>query len=335
VVFFYGGNALKPVGIIPNPASGKDIRRLVAYGSVFDNNEKVNIVRRVILGLDAMGVKDIFIMPDYFGIGVRAIEDLKVSSTITFLDMKKDNTQNDSARAAELLNELGVACIITLGGDGTNRVVAKTCAATPLLPISTGTNNVFPSMVEGTLAGMAAGFTAIDSSGRPDFIKQAPRLNIKYGSEIVDMALIDIVVSKPGFIGSRAVWDISTLQEIFLSRAEPGNIGFSSIGGNISELPSTNGKGIHITIGPGSHEIKAPIAPGLIRSVPVKTYRLFEPGEELPLAHTPAMIALDGERERIERKKTRVTVEIDLHGPWVIDIPQALRQAAKRRLFHT
>jgi len=50
---------LKPVGIIANPASGKDIRRLVAYGSVFDNNEKVNVVRRVILGLDSMGVKEI------------------------------------------------------------------------------------------------------------------------------------------------------------------------------------------------------------------------------------------------------------------------------------
>jgi predicted polyphosphate/ATP-dependent NAD kinase len=33
------------VGIIANPASGRDIRRLVAHGSVFDNNEKVNIVR--------------------------------------------------------------------------------------------------------------------------------------------------------------------------------------------------------------------------------------------------------------------------------------------------
>ncbi|MDI9377286.1 MAG: ATP-NAD kinase, partial [Synergistota bacterium] len=31
------------VGIIANPASGKDIRRLVAHGSVFDNIEKVNI----------------------------------------------------------------------------------------------------------------------------------------------------------------------------------------------------------------------------------------------------------------------------------------------------
>ena len=40
------------VGIIANPASGKDIRRLVAHGSVFDNDEKANIVRRVLLGLE-------------------------------------------------------------------------------------------------------------------------------------------------------------------------------------------------------------------------------------------------------------------------------------------
>ena len=35
------------VGIIANPASGKDIRRLVAFGSVFDNEEKVSIVPAV------------------------------------------------------------------------------------------------------------------------------------------------------------------------------------------------------------------------------------------------------------------------------------------------
>jgi len=324
---------LKPVGIIANPASGKDIRRLVAYGSVFDNNEKVNIVKRVILGLDAMSVKNVFFMPDYFGIGVRAIEDLDVSLKTNFLDMKIENTQDDSALSADILNKLGVACIITLGGDGTNRVVAKTCAETPLLPISTGTNNVFPSMVEGTLAGMAAGVAAMNSSSRHDFIKQVPRLVLKYGPEIVDIALIDVVVSKPGFIASRAVWDISSLQEVFLSKAEPGNIGFSSIGGHISDLLPADGKGVHIIIGPGQHKVKAPIAPGLIRSVPIKSYRLFDPGEKIPLLHTPAMIALDGERERIEGKKKQVTVEIDLKGPWVIDIPRALQLAAKQRLF--
>lgn len=78
---------------------------MVAYGSVFDNNEKVNIVRRVVLGLDAMGVKDVFFMPDYFGIGVRAIEDLEVSLKANFLDMKIDNTPDDSTRAADILDQ--------------------------------------------------------------------------------------------------------------------------------------------------------------------------------------------------------------------------------------
>jgi predicted polyphosphate/ATP-dependent NAD kinase len=44
------------VGIIANRASGKDIRRLVAFGSVCDNEEKVSIVRRILLGLEAAGV---------------------------------------------------------------------------------------------------------------------------------------------------------------------------------------------------------------------------------------------------------------------------------------
>jgi hypothetical protein len=43
------------VDIISNPASGKDIRRFVAFGSVFDNQERVRIMRRRLLGLAAMG----------------------------------------------------------------------------------------------------------------------------------------------------------------------------------------------------------------------------------------------------------------------------------------
>ena len=64
--------------------------------------------------------------------------------------MNIEGNQKDSTRASEILDNMGVACIITLGGDGTNRVVAKACKETPLLPISTGTNNVFPFMIEGT-----------------------------------------------------------------------------------------------------------------------------------------------------------------------------------------
>ena len=36
------------IGIIANPASGKDIRRLVSYATTIDNQEKVNIVKRIV-----------------------------------------------------------------------------------------------------------------------------------------------------------------------------------------------------------------------------------------------------------------------------------------------
>ena len=49
---------MKSIGIIANPASGKDIRRLVAYGSVFDNFEKTNIVKRILKALDALQVDE-------------------------------------------------------------------------------------------------------------------------------------------------------------------------------------------------------------------------------------------------------------------------------------
>ena len=159
------------VGIIANPASGRDIRRLVAYGTVFDNNEKMAIVRRVLLGLEAVGITQVAYMPEReFGILPRAINGLtgrQQGSTLhTFpLSMPVLATSTDSTRAARMLAEIGAGCIITLGGDGTNRAVARGCGTVPLVPISTGTNNVFPTFLEGTIAGMAAGLVATGQAG--------------------------------------------------------------------------------------------------------------------------------------------------------------------------
>ena len=56
------------IGIIANPASGKDIRRLVTHASVYDNLEKAHILRRVFLALDAVGIQEVTYMPDYDGL---------------------------------------------------------------------------------------------------------------------------------------------------------------------------------------------------------------------------------------------------------------------------
>ena len=42
------------IGIIANPSSGKDIRRLVADADGIDNQHKANIVRRVLRGIAAI-----------------------------------------------------------------------------------------------------------------------------------------------------------------------------------------------------------------------------------------------------------------------------------------
>jgi len=144
------------VGIIANPASGRDIRRLVAHGTVFDNNEKTAIIRRVLVGLASVGVMRVAYMPEHdFGIVPRALAERSGQRSSTYatlavepLTMPLTGTSADSTFAATLLAEAGASCIITLGGDGTNRAVAKGSRAVPLIAISTGTNNVFPSLLK-------------------------------------------------------------------------------------------------------------------------------------------------------------------------------------------
>jgi len=224
---------MSKVGIIANPASGKDIRRLVSQATVISNNEKTNIMKRVILGLDSVGVDEVLIMPDYYGLGIRALEDLNhppLYSKILFLDIEIEGTQEDSIQAAQRMGEAQVDCIVTLGGDGTNRVVSKTCKEVPLIPISTGTNNVFPVMNEGTTAGMAAGILARKVVDERIVTTTMKKLKISAEGKEKDLALIDAVVVTEHFIGARAIWDLKRVKQVLLTRAEPGSIGLSSIG---------------------------------------------------------------------------------------------------------
>ena len=56
------------VGILVNPASGRDVRRLVAKASVFQNTEKCNMVYRILGALGILGVEEVFMMPDVGGV---------------------------------------------------------------------------------------------------------------------------------------------------------------------------------------------------------------------------------------------------------------------------
>jgi len=327
---------MSKVGIIANPASGKDIRRLVAYASLIDNREKTNLVRRIMLGIDSTGVDEILIMPDYYGLGSRALSGLRcenIGARVSILDMAICGTQEDSTTAIRLMRELGVGCVVTVGGDGTNRAVAKGDRSIPLVPVSTGTNNVFPLMVEATTAGIAAGIVARGIIGLGDVVSTHKRLIvIKNGNE-GEMALIDVVVLDQPFVGSRAIWNLSEVKQIICTRAEPDSIGLSCIGGCVCPVGPDDDYGLYLKLGEGNLRARAAVLPGAIEEIGIQEFRLIALGEEVELTHKPCLIAMDGEREMWVRATDEVKVRLERDGPRVVDVNQAVRKAASQGFF--
>ena len=212
------------------------------------------------------------------------------------MDMPLTYTSQDSTRAAELMNGRDVGCIVTLGGDGTNRDVAKKSGHIPLVPVSTGTNNVFPVMVEATAVGLAAGIAARKLVDEQDTIKRHKRLAVIRDGQEIDMALIDAVVLNQLFVGARAIWELSEVRQIVCTRAEPTNMGMTAIGGNLCPVGPDDARGIYLSLGNGHLKVKAAVLPGVVYEVGIAEWRLLEPGDGVTVEHKPSVIALDGER---------------------------------------
>jgi predicted polyphosphate/ATP-dependent NAD kinase len=295
---------MSTVGIIANPASGKDIRRLVAHASVYDNQEKANIVEGALKGLNR-------------------------SPEVVPLTMDTWGDERDSTEAARHFCRMGVGCIITLGGDGTNRAVAKGCGDVPLVAVSTGTNNVFPSMIEGTVAGLAAGLAVRRMVEVEKLSYVAKRLEVLVDGELAEIALIDVAVCTELFLGSRAVWDPSRISEIILARAEPDSIGMSSIGGFLHPLGPLDPQGMYVKLGRGNTSVLAPVGPGLISRVYTREYRLLSLGEEVLLTPAACTIAVDGERQMEVYQRQEVRVRLSKRGPRVVDVKKCMQEAGR------
>ena len=340
------------VGIIANPAASKDIRRLVAQGRVVPDWEKVNIVRRVLLGLQAVGVRRVVAMPDSSHLVERARDDSRLSLELALLEMPARYEEGDTIRAAGMMHDLSVNCLVILGGDGTNRAVVRGCATLPLVAISTGTNNVFPAMVEGTLAGLAAGMLARGDLDLGRVSVTSKTLTVYVDGEYRDMALVDVALSRERFVAARAIWDTGTLHEVFLTRAEPASIGLSSIGAQLQPLSLADEGGLHYRLagpdtgGPGSTAdnpgpegqpdsqiVLAPIAPGIVHQVPVSSWRRLANGERVAVERRHCTVALDGERAFTVTPSQLLEVSVERNGPPVVQVEAALHEAASRGLL--
>jgi hypothetical protein len=326
---------MSSVGIIANPASGKDLRRIISSGLTVTNAVKENAVQRMLLAMDALGVERALIMPDRSNLARRVL--LELEGELQRLQVDELalpyvlGTQDDSIRAAGLMVEAGVDVLIVLGGDGTSRVVSKRCGDVPVLPVSTGTNNVFPEMIEGTLAGMAAAGLATGVVTHDEVCRRAPRLDlVDERGNYLDHALVDLAVIDAVDVAARAVWEPQRIRELYLTQARVDCIGMAAIGAQVEPLAPFSGKACQLLLGSGERCITAPIAPGLMAELRVERYRTFGPEETLSIGRAPAVIALDGEREVIVPKGSQYRVHYNARGPRVVNIRKSLQLASSR-----
>jgi predicted polyphosphate/ATP-dependent NAD kinase len=319
------------IGIIANPASGKDIRRLVSYATVIDNNEKVNIVKRIVMAAQGYGADDIYIMPDSFMMGGKVIEELSAEgalrSNCAVIDMPFTASSADSTVAAGLMREMGVGCVVVLGGDGTSRAVAKGIGDIPVIPLSTGTNNVYPSMMEGTVAGMVSAITAL-SPEKNRVCRRDKRIEVYRGGQMIDIALIDAVISTDLCVGARAVWNTSSIRRIVAARAHPASIGFSAAIGVYAIVTPDDDFGYSVDLGEGGVSVKAPLAAGVVEKLEFSSTRKFELGVRYPQdIDKNCTIALDGEREIQVAGTDAIEFCVDRRGPLQVDIRETLKRA--------
>ncbi len=330
------------VGIIANPQSGKDIRRLVSLASSFSNHEKVLILRRVLAGLAAAGVGKVLVFDDAGSLGAAAIEGLRETAggrrlKARLLAARARGESEDSTRAAAFLREEGAACIVVLGGDGTSRAAAKGCGGTPLVPLSTGTNNAFPQSWEGTVAGLGAGLYARNPRGYAAQVRRSKRLRIRLPGGM-ETALVDVAVIREAYSGARAVWDIGRVEALALTRCQPGGLGLSAVGASLAPIGADEPAGLWIEFGEGGRRggrrVLSPIAPGLVVSAPVREARRLAVGEAVVFtAREERVLAFDGEREHTLSPGETVRIALDQKGPRVVDVPAVLERAAARGLL--
>jgi len=314
-----------PVGLIANPASGKDVRRLIAHATTVDNQGKVGIIRRALAGLAAMGVGQVLAMPDAYHLAERAQVGLgRLGATppeVQLLDMLVTDQGADSTRAASFMREAGCACIIILGGDGTVRVASRGAGEVPLLPISTGTNNVLPSFVEGTVAGLAAGALARGMVTREQSSFQHKWIEVSVDGHVQDRALVDVAALAGQFVGSRAIWRVVDLRHLIVTRADAASIGISAIAAAVRPVGLYDPIGLELVLGPGPCDVQAAVAPGLIERVSIAQARVLHVGETV-VAHSerPLVLALDGEREIVLGADQEASFTLRQDGPWIVDV---------------
>lgn len=344
------------VGIIANPVSARDIRRIVANASNLQTSERVSIVLRILSTLAASGVERVMMMPDKSGISSMLLRSLNrernlnhAFPAVEFVPMDVTSTVEDTFTAARFMQDANVSAIIVLGGDGTHRAVVRELIdgvrqgkpAVPISGLSTGTNNAFPEMREPTVVGMAVGLFARRKLSAEQALAANKVLDISIDDGLQrDIAIVDAVISSDRFIGARALWKTKDLHAVYLTFADPEVIGMAAIGGLLEPLARTDAGGLAITLSGDPEQcclhLDVPIAPGMICDVGIADWRPMPAGQKFIVALAAGVVALDGERELPFSAGQQVSITLRENAFSTVDIAKCMQIAACEGLFrHT
>ena len=317
--------------MIVNPVSGTDIRRATSTAGFIDLMQKARIVKSILKGIEAVGVDEVLIMPDFYGVAAHALWDLpQLSLKWDFIDMKPKGDYTDTLNAVKEMVRENVGSIVILGGDGTVRVASKASGDTPLLPISTGTNNVIPYFIDGTLAGIAA--AAVANGLVSDATYRLKRILLIMNGEVVDQALVDLGATLYPFRGARAVIDPRLVTEVFISLVKPLSIGLASIGIALRPNGIPNDVILHVITG-SRFSVKVVLMPGYVVNMGIDKVEELKLGVKVPIGRAYT-IELDGEREVEVFDGDVVEVMADGKGPIIIDVGRAIQELFLRQCLN-
>jgi len=338
------------VAICVNPMSGRDVRRLAARATNMTHEAKRDIVARVAAGADALGATDLYVAREPFRIAAAALEHMRLDARVHVLENPILNTAADTETNILSFLKHGVSTFVSIGGDGTNRAIVRTLQAARrdpalregasdahLLPLSTGTNNVFPVLAEPTIAGMVAALQAAGRLTEEGLKRRAKVLHVggapasAKAHPVPDVGLIDAVLLRQDHVGNLLPFNAGRIERLLLTRAEPAAIGMSPIGGFIERVGAEHDYGLLVELGrPGAAgvgEYSAPLSPGAFQRVAVSSATRIPFGVAVPF-QGPGVLALDGDRDHKLVDGHGLSVEIRRDGPWVLDIEAAMRWAA-------
>ena len=321
------------LGIVVNPMSGRDVRRVAAKASTSNHHEKQQQVTRLVLGALEMGATKIYLGNEPFRINERAIENLPERTSIEILKYPLTHTAKDTATMTRLMWEAGCRTFIVLGGDGTSRIVAKTLPDAVILPLSTGTNNVFPIFCEASIAGAAAGLIAANRMKAENHCYRCKQLHIRVNGVDKDLALIDAVLLNNDSIGSLLPFAPENIRQVFLTRAEPASVGISPIGGFLRICKAKDAFGVMVSCDPDAEEtVRVPLSPGLYGNIGIRKHSKMELGQTYRVKG-PGILAFDGDRTIQFEAADDVEISVRQDGPWIIEPNKILETAAAHELL--